>query len=211
MFGGTGGGQFSSFFDMLFGGAGPGMGSGPQTRTRFAPRQGAGFDPRAVQPERSDVPVKISLEEAFAGATRTLERSDGSRVEVSIPRGVKSGSRVRVRNPSGQGELHLKVEVQEHERFRREGDNVQVRVPMDLYVAVLGGEVQVPTLERPVMLSIPAGAQSGKVFRLRGLGMPNLKNPDQRGDLLAEVEIRVPEKLSERERKLFEELRSLRK
>jgi len=187
------------------------MGSGPQPRTRFSPRQGAGFDPRAVQPERTDVPVKISLEEAFNGATRTLESNDGGRVEVSIPRGVKSGSRVRVRTSSGQGELHLRVEVQEHERFHREGDTVQVRVPVDLYVAVLGGEVQVPTLERPVMLSIPAGAQSGKVFRLRGLGMPNLKNPDQRGDLLAEVEVRVPEKLSERERKLFEELRSLRR
>jgi curved DNA-binding protein len=211
MFGGGSGGQFSSFFDMLFGGAGPGMGGGPQFRTRPMSGQRGGFDARAVRPEqRADVPVRVSLEEAFHGAARTLESGDGSRVEVTIPRGVKTGSRVRVRPPSGQGELHLKIEVQEHERFRREEDNLHVRVPVDLYAAVLGGEAQVPTLERPVLLSIPAGTQGGKIFRLRGLGMPNPKNPDQRGDLLAEVEVRLPEKLSERERKLFEELRSLR-
>nr|MCU0531418.1 molecular chaperone DnaJ [Syntrophales bacterium] len=70
--------------------------------------------------------------------------------------------------------------------------------------------VQVPTLDRPVALTIPAGTQNGKTFRLRGLGMPHLRNPDQHGDILAEIEVTLPAKLSAREKELFEELRRLR-
>ncbi len=97
-----------------------------------------------------------------------------------------------------------------HERFTREGDDLRTSVPVDLYTAVLGGEVQAPTLEGGVMLTIPAGTQNGRIFRLRGQGMPHLRNPDQRGDLLAAVQVTLPATLNERERKLFEELRSLR-
>jgi DnaJ-class molecular chaperone len=81
---------------------------------------------------------------------------------------------------------------------------------VDLYAAVLGGEVQVPTMERPVVLTIPAGTQNGKRFRLRKLGMPNLKHPEQRGDLYAEVNVSLPETLNREERQLFERLRDLR-
>lgn len=217
LFGGLGGGMsgggggYSSFFDALFGGAG-GMGGAAQGRRarRTAPGGMGGFEPRQIQP--AEVPVKVTLEEAFHGATRMLESSDGSRFEVTIPRGVKSGSRVRIRSgggQDGQSDIVLVVEVQPHPQFGREGDNLTVKLPLDLYTAVLGGEVQAPTLERPVVLTIPAGTQSGKTFRLRGLGMPHLKHPDQRGDLLAEVQVRVPTHLGERERQLFEELRGL--
>jgi DnaJ-class molecular chaperone len=108
------------------------------------------------------------------------------------------------------GDVLLRVAVTPHALFKREDDNLTVGVPVDLYTALLGGEVQVPTLERPVALKIPAGTQNGKTFRLRGLGMPHLRNPDQRGDLLAVVDVRLPARLSERERQLFEELRQLR-
>ena len=91
--------------------------------------------------------------------------------------------------------------------FQREGDDLKVDVPVDLYTAILGGEVQVPTLERPVMLTIPPETPNGKVFRLRGLGMPNLRNPDQRGDLLARVNVQLPTNLSEAEKNLFRQLR----
>ena len=99
--------------------------------------------------------------------------------------------------------------MQKDNRFTRDGDNLRVKAPVDLYTVVLGGEVQVPTLERPVVLTVPAGSQNGKVFRLRKLGMPNLKNPDQRGDLLAELDVQMPTTLSDKERSLFEELRSM--
>ena len=80
----------------------------------------------------------------------------------------------------------------------------------DSYTAILGGEAQVPALDKTVALTIPAGAKNGKTIRLRGLGMPHLTNPDQRGDLLAAVEVQLPTNLSAKEKALFEELRALR-
>lgn len=206
MFGGSG---FSSFFESLFGGGGMGGGRpGQQTRTRT---QGFGFEPRTeFQPRATEVSVKVTLDEAFRGASRMLESTDGSRFEVDIPRGVKTGSKVRVNGVGGQ-DIVLNVEVLPNAQFTRDGDDLRVQAPVDLYTALLGGEAQIPTLERPVVLTIPAGSQNGKVFRLRGLGMPNLKKPDQRGDLLAEVSVTLPTNLSAQEKALFEELRNLRR
>ena len=82
---------------------------------------------------------------------------------------------------------------------------------MNLYTAVLGGEVQIPTLERNVMLTIPAGTQNGRSFRLRGIGMPNLRQPDQRGDLYAIVDVVLPASYTPEEKALFERLRSMRR
>ncbi|MDQ3249653.1 MAG: DnaJ domain-containing protein [Chloroflexota bacterium] len=205
-----GGGDYSTFFESLFGG---GLGGRPgsvrpgqQTRPRggFGFDQGAGFQTRPVP----EVSVKVTLEEALRGTTRTLETNDGTRFEVNIPRGVKSGSKVRVN--SGNQEILLKVELLPHAQFRREENDLRVEVLVDLYTAVLGGETQIPTLERPVVLTIPVGTQNGKLFRLRGLGMPHLKSPDQRGDLLAEISVTLPTNLSEEEKALFEQLRALR-
>ncbi|MFN8490968.1 MAG: J domain-containing protein [Caldilineaceae bacterium] len=206
MFGGSG---FSSFFESLFGGGGMGGGRpGQQTRTRTT---GFGFEPRTdFQPRATEVSVKVTLEEAFRGSSRMLESVDGSRFEVDIPRGVKSGSKVRVNGVGGQ-DIVLNVEVLSHTQFTRDGDDLRVQAPVDLYTVLLGGEAQIPTLERPVVLTIPAGTQNGKVFRLRSLGMPNLKKPDQRGDLLAEVSVTLPTNLSAQEKALFEELRNLRR
>lgn len=206
MFGGSG---FSSFFESLFGGAGMGGGRpGQQTRTRPA---GFGFEPRTdFQPRATEVTVKVTLDEAFRGSSRMLEGGDGTRFEVDIPRGVKTGSKVRVNGVGGQ-DIILNVEVLPHTQFTRDGDDIRVQAPVDLYTVILGGEAQIPTLERPVVLTIPAGTQNGKVFRLRGLGMPNLKKPDQRGDLLAEVNVTLPSNLSAQEKALFEELRNLRR
>jgi curved DNA-binding protein len=82
-----------------------------------------------------------------------------------------------------------------------------VTVPVDLYTAILGGQAQVPTLSGPVMLTIPAGTQNGRVFRLRGKGLPHLRQPEQHGDLYAKVEVQLPTQLTSRQRELFEELR----
>lgn len=209
---------FSSFFESLFGGAAGGQSYGGSPFVDAYGSPGgygggfSGFDPRTVveTPQRTEVPVSISLQEAFHGTKRTLESADGQRVEVDIPRGAKTGSKIRVPSPSGQGELLLTVTVQPHEQFTRDGDNLRVRVPTDLYTAILGGEAQVPTLERPVVLSIPKGSQNRKTFRLRGLGMPRLRKPEERGDLLAELEVQIPTDLSSEEQDLFEKLRDLR-
>jgi curved DNA-binding protein len=222
MFGGMGGmggaggaGGFSSFFDALFGGAGAaGMGA-RGARGGRGPTRGMGFDTETLtRPQRVEVNAAVTLEEAFHGTTRVLQMEDGTRLEVNIPRGVTTGSKVRMKGAGGdagrQNDIVLNIEVEPNTRYEREGDNLRTKVPVDLYTAVLGGEVQVPALDKTVALTIPAGTKNGKTIRLRGLGMPHLKNPDQRGDLLAEVDVHLPTGLSAKEKELFEELRTLR-
>ncbi|NOZ48933.1 MAG: J domain-containing protein [Chloroflexi bacterium] len=207
MFGGGRGG-FSDFFESLFGRGG----SDP-----FA-RQGARSPrrPQAVPGRDIEHPLEITLDEAYHGTSRILQL-DGERLEVKVPRGVKTGSRVRVSGKgapsptSGQrGHLYLRISVLPHPQFQRDGDHLRMKLPVDVYLLLLGGEVQVPTLERPVVLNIPAETPNGKTFRLKGLGMPHLRQPDQHGDLYVEVEAVLPQNLSSREKELFQELRALR-
>jgi len=194
-------GIFSDFFRAIFGD----VGTRPRARWWEA-------RPRYARGQDYEQPVEISLEEAFHGTKRVLEK-DGRRLEVTIPPGVKTGSRVRIAGQGGPGigggrpgDLYLKVTVLPHPIFKRQGDDLHCEVPVDLYTAVLGGEVRVPTLEGDVMLKIPPGTQGGQTFRLRGKGMPNLRNPRQRGDLYVKVQVQVPQNLSQRERELFREL-----
>ncbi|MDX1413317.1 MAG: J domain-containing protein [Candidatus Promineifilaceae bacterium] len=210
LFGAQGGG-FSDFFESLFGG---GMG-GSSSRQDFG-----GFNQQQVRPRRGrdhEHTVEVTLEEAFHGTTRTLEWEDGRKIEAKIPRGVKTGSRVRLGGQGGSGgsggqagDLYLKVVVRPDDRFQREGENLKTTIPVDLYTAVLGGKVKVSSIDRTVNLTIPPETDNGKQFRLRGLGMPNLRNPDQRGDLFAIVSIQIPHNLSQEEKRLFEDLQKAR-
>ena len=210
LFGAQGG--FSDFFESLFGG---GM-SGRHGRSDFG-----GFAQQQVRPRRGsdqEHSIERSLEEAFQGTTRTLEWEDGRRIEAKIPRGVKTGSRVRLGGQGGSGssggeagDLYLKVKVRPHDRFKREGDNLKTTVPVDLYTAVLGGTVPVSSFDRTVNLTIPPETDNGRQFRLRGLGMPALRNPERRGDLYAIVSVQLPHDLSDEERDLFRRLRAARK
>jgi len=205
LFGGQGG--FSDFFSTIFGGVGrdPRMDGHPRGARRVARR---GQD--MVQP------VEITLEEAFNGTQRILQ-SDGRRLEVQIPPGVKTGSKVRVRGEGGRGadgsargDLFLRVEVRPHPLFERLGDDLHCEIAVDLYTAVLGGEADVPRLDGPpLILRIPAGTQGGRVFRLQGKGLPNLRQPKKRGHLYAKTHVAVPRELGEHERELFEELARL--
>ncbi|MDM7998588.1 MAG: DnaJ C-terminal domain-containing protein, partial [Dehalococcoidia bacterium] len=108
------------------------------------------------------------------------------------------------------GDLYLVVHILPHHLFERKGDDLHIKLSVPLTTAVLGGEVTVPNLNGRVILKIPAETQNGRVFRLKGKGMPKLNNPQQYGDLFAEVSVVLPEKLTEKERKLFEELARLR-
>lgn len=179
---------FSDFFSSIFGEGFP--------RERAAgPRRG----------RDADVPVEITLEEAFHGTTRTIQVGD-RRIEAHIPPGVRTGSRVRL---AGQGypgtaggaggDLYLVTEVLPHEQFEREGDDLRCVVPVDVYTAAAGGEIRVPTLDGAVMLKIPPRTQADRVFRLRGKGMPRPGRPQERGDLYARVKLVLPEQLSESE------------
>ncbi len=200
MLGGLGG--FSDFFQAIFGGM-----ASPRTswRTRTS-RRGGDYEQE----------VEISLEEASLGTTRIISQN-GRRLEVKIPPGVETGSRVRMAGQGGdeygggaKGDLYLRIKVAPHPRFERQGNDLQTEIPIDLYTAILGGEVRVPTLKGDVMLRIPPETQPGQTFRLRGQGMPDLKHPERRGDILAKVKVKTPRGLTARERELFEELRKLR-
>jgi curved DNA-binding protein len=192
------GGGFSDFFDTVFGG--PGRGRGAATSR-----------PRGRDLEQ---PITISLEEAYQGTTRQL-RLNGRSLEVKIPPGARSGTRVRLAGqgqagPGQSGDLYLSVRVAPNGRFRRQGDDLHTQVEASLDQAVLGGEVDVPTPAGPVVLTIPAGSQPGQRFRLKSRGMPSLRNPNQHGDLFAELTVRIPTELSDEERQLYEQLRKLR-
>ncbi len=200
-----GGNVFSDFFNTIFGG----MGSRASESRRRPFRAQHGRD--------LEQPITITLEEAYHGATRTLQVS-GRRLEVKIPKGAKTGTRVRLSGfgETGQGggragDLYLVVEVRPHEVYERDGDDLHMTLPVDLFTAVLGGEAPVQTLSGEVMLKVAPGTSSGQKIRLQGKGMPRLNQPGQYGDLYARVEVRVPRHLSARERELFEELARLRK
>jgi curved DNA-binding protein len=216
MFGGAGG--FSDFFEALFGMGGRrgGRTGGFEDIFGGVYTTGAGARARPMRGRDIEHPVEITLEEAYHGTTRVLQM-DGERIEVKIPKGVKTGSRVRVagkgepgRNGGQPGDLYLKIHVLPHSQFKREGDDLRLKLAVDIYTLILGGEVQVPTLDRPVLLNIPPETDNGKVFRLRGKGMPNLKQPDRRGDLYVEVSAKLPKNLTEQEKELFRQLRALR-
>jgi curved DNA-binding protein len=208
MFGGQAG--FSDFFETLFGGR-------PGRRSRGPGEQTYGYQPHPRQGQSLEHPVQITLAEAFQGTNRVLEFEGGRRLEAKIPRGVTSGSRVRLKGQGapgmagGQtGDLYLIIEVLPNSRFQREGDDLRTTVPVDLFSLLLGGKVQVPSLDRTVKLDIPAETANGKTFRLRGLGMPNLKNPEQRGDLYATVEAQLPQHLSHNEQELLRQWQEIR-
>ena len=179
-----------------------------------------GGRPARMRGRDLDHRVDVTLEEAFHGSQRTLtlrdEQGRPRRIEVKIPKGVKTDSRVRVAGEGypgagggPSGDLYLVVNVLPHAAFERRGDDLHTNIPVALTGAVLGTEVEVPTLSGTVALKIPPETQNGKSFRLRGKGMPRLKGGGA-GDLYAKVVVQLPANLSERERALFQELQELR-
>ncbi len=137
------------------------------------------------------------------------------RLEVKIPPGVKNGSRVRIAGKGGagstggkSGHLYLVISVKPHRLFERKDDHLYVNIPVPLTVAMLGGEVQVPTRQGKLALKIPSETQNERTFRLTKQGMPHLGNSAY-GDLLAKVSVVLPSKLSAEEKKLFEQLGQL--
>ena len=188
--GGAGGSSFSDFFQQLFGG-------GPaQSRRGHRPAHQPSFGrPNSNQM----VPVEIALEEAFCGTKRTVQQGQ-SRFEVTIPPGVKTGSKVRA------GDLVMTVSVQPHKNFEMDGNDLRTKIPVDLFVALLGGEARVGTLQGTVALTIPPDTQNGKAFRLKGQGMPDVRDGKKRGDLLVEVVVELPVPLSVEARRLFESM-----
>jgi curved DNA-binding protein len=195
------GGGFSDFFNAIFGGI---RGS---RQGRSAPSRG--------RRQRIEQPVHISLQEAYTGTTRMLH-VNGRRLEVKIPPGSKSGTKVRIpahelQDGQASGDLYLVVTVDKDPLLERKGDDLHASAVVDLYDAVLGGEIRVPTPSGALMLTVPSGSQPGQVFRLQGRGMPNLRNPKTHGDFYVQIKVRIPRTLSDEEKELFHKLAALRR
>lgn len=150
------------------------------------------------QPRDFEQAVEISVEEAFHGTTRLLQKSGQPDIEVSIPRGARTGTRVRVRGQGGRnargqvGDLFLIIEVKAHALYEVKGDDLYRDINVSVFTAVLGGEVAVETLGGNVVVRVPPGTSSGKLIRLRSRGMPKLSAPGESGDLYLRVMIFVP-------------------
>ena len=195
-----GSGGFSDFFQAIFGGLG-GF-SHPSGSSRARTRRAA--------PPRYEQPVTISLAEAYRGATRLFE-VNGKRLQVKIPAGARTGTKVRVKGaaPNG-GDLYLKIQVAEDKRFKRKGSDLHTQTTIDVFTAILGGEAKVQTPDGSIILKIPEGTQPEQVFRLAGRGMPKLRSPEKKGDLFVRVKVKIPKNLSEEQKKLIRQAASQR-
>lgn len=192
--------DMSDIFETIFSGAG-GRG-GFHSRADF---------PRAGRDIEQD--VHISLREAYEGAQRIVSK-EGRDITVRIPRGAATGTKVRLAGEGqpgyhggSSGHLYLVVRVAKDANFERQDDDLHVDVKVDAVTAMLGGEVEVPTLARPVRTRVRAGTQSGQKLRLTGKGMPKLRKGNEFGDLYARVMITVPTQLDAEQRKRAEALR----
>jgi len=204
-FGGGDLGDFSDFFESFFG------------RRRRRTADGMGFDSFSMRGGDHEAVLDLALEEAARGGKRWLSLGDGRSVEVDIPRGVLDGERIRVAGQGGAGvgggqagDLFLRIRLRPHRRFRIEGRDLYVDLPVSPWEAALGAEVPVPTLDGTARVKVPSGSSSGRRLRLRGQGMPGSRGAPA-GDLYAVVTIRVPQKLTKKERELFERLASVSK
>lgn len=218
-YGGNANFDFQDIFETFFGGGG---GGGGARRRGAGPGAGPGGFGMHMDGQDIEHSVDITLEEAFSGTQRRVQftNPDGTPrfITVKIPVGADTGTKVRVPGEGGagagggrRGDLLLLVRLQPHQRFEREGENLKVQAHVDLYTLMLGGEMQVSTIDgKRLTLNIPAGTPNGRVFRLGGQGMPRLRQTEQRGDLYVTVEAQLPTNLSSRERELFEELRTMR-
>ncbi|MBV9027181.1 MAG: DnaJ domain-containing protein [Candidatus Eremiobacteraeota bacterium] len=230
-FGEGGPSGFSDFFDMFFSGVG---------RRQTTQRSGI-----ARRGQDLETTIELNLRDAYQGGTKAVSlqiedlcprcRGSGTegrhlcpqchgtgrvlsnkRFEVTIPKGIREGQRIRLAAQGGagsnggpNGDLHLIVQLNDDPTFKRKGDDLYVDLPVSIYDLVLGGEVDVPTLSGEVAMTIPAGTQNNRLLRLHGRGMPQVKGKGA-GDQYVRLIGQLPQDLSDKEKKLFKELSNLR-
>jgi curved DNA-binding protein len=195
-----GGANFSDFFERFFGGG---------YDTESFTRDTTAYD------MRMDIP--ITLEEAYHGTIRQFEVL-GEKLQIRLKPGSYDGQQLRIkgkggkgRNSQHRGDIYANVNIQPHSLFTRKGNDLHCELPLDLYTAVLGGEITIPALKGKVKVKVEKGTQNGKTVRLKNLGMPVYGHDGKSGDLYAKLNITIPEDLSKEEIQLFQKLAELRK
>lgn len=191
-------GDFSDFFESMFGRRSSGNAGGMKFK---------GQDLNAD--------LQLSIRDVYKTQTQTLQ-VNGKSIRLTIPAGVEDGQTIRIKGQGAQGinggtagDLYLTFHIHNNTEFTREGNDLSVKRKLDLYTAVLGGEVTVETFDGKVKLKIPAGTQSGTKVKLKGKGFPVYKKEGQFGDLYLNWEIEIPRNLSPKQKALFEELKKI--
>lgn len=172
---------------------------------------GAAYDAPPPDPRRggrrdAEANLTVPLEKAYRGGRERIRLEDGRSLEVNMPAGMVTGQRIRLRGQGvGGGNLYLRIEVEPHPFFRLQGSDVFCRLPVTPSEAALGSTIEIPTLDGPQRTTLPQGAQTGQRIRLVGRGYPI--GQQERGDLILELEVVVPTRLSDREKAIYEDLR----
>jgi curved DNA-binding protein len=206
-FEGFGGGGFSDFFESIFGG-----GFGRQQQ-RAGGRTRGGF---AYKGQDYQAEMEISFDEAFHGTERILNVIN-QKLRIKTKPGVSDGQVLRLKGKGGPGpnggeagDLFITVRVAPHPEYKRKGDDLYKDVSVDLYTAILGGEIHVPTISGNIKVKIPAEAQNGMTLRVKGKGFPKYGHESEHGDLYLKLKIQIPKNLSQKEKDLFKELAEIR-
>ena len=192
--------DFSNFFSSMFGGG--------------SSRQGGRNTKYGGQDFNAE--LHLDLKDVYQAHKRTLT-VNGKNIRLTIPAGVKNGQIIKVKGHGGKGvnggpngDLHIKFSITNHTEFKRDKDNLYTALDLDLYKAMLGGEIMVNTFNGKVKLKIKPGTQNGAKVKLKGKGFPVYKKRDQYGDLFITYQIKTPTNLTDKEKELFEELAKLR-
>lgn len=195
--------DFSEFFQSMFGGAGGGFGRGSRGSASGK------FKGQDVHAE-----LNLSLRDAATTHPQTFE-INGKKVRITIPAGVYDGQQIKLKghgepgfNGGPNGDLYLTFIIPADPDFERAGDDLKTKVKIDLYTAVLGGDVQVNTLNGSVNLKVKPGTQNGTTVRLKGKGFPVYKKEGQSGDLFVTYEVKLPTDLTDKQKELFEQLKN---
>jgi curved DNA-binding protein len=190
--------RFSDFFESMFGGAG-----GRSAQTKFR-----GQDYNAE--------LQLNLTDAFTTHQQTIT-VDGKNIRITIPAGVENGQKIKLKGHGGagvnggpNGDLYITFSIMSNSQFKRDGDNLYATVDIDLYTALLGGEIIIDTLSGKVKLKVSPETQNGIKIRLKGKGFPVYKSEGQFGDLFITYNVKLPTHLTEKEKELFTELSKLK-
>lgn len=213
-------GDFNSFVDQLLnrrGGESTPSHNGrapepqPSDRPKTPPRPTGsprGAAPRPSNRRDAEASLTVPLERAYAGGQERIRLEDGRAIEVDMPPGMVTGQRIRLKGQGiGGGNLYLRIEVESHPFFKLVDNDIFCRIPVTPSEAALGSTITVPTLDGPVQLTVPEGVQTGRRLRLAGRGYPIGR--ERRGDQIVEIEVVIPDPISDRERALYEELRAM--
>ncbi len=204
--GGVGGGGFSDFFETLFGGGHGFRTGGGRAGFKAGGDAGfggfGGFEDRGGSSATQEVETTISLEEAYSGTTRELQRPGMSSLKVKIPAGTTSGTRMRINAGGPTGTVILSIKIRPHAKFSLDERNVSCDLPLAPWEAALGAKVKVPTLGGVIEMKIPEGSQSGQRLRLKGRGLPG---KDGAGDQFIRLQVRYPAPLNDAQKELLQQ------